>query len=721
MVNVFGENKYINLKKTNAKIGIKRVKTSEMVRKRAPAQKALSPTKDIPSIPERQLSNEYKLNNNGKGDISLGSPIEIEKIEPPNPPFDFLDELPEFESFPIELSEKSKEYWNSLQQDYNDFTSWTCLLQTTCETENNLPAAEAVFKCFLRYYPYCYGYWKKFADIEKKHGNLDRVLQIFQNGVKSISVSIDLWVHYLNFYIHQNRDRPNGESEIRKLFNSAIETAGLDFKSNKLWDAYIQWEKSMGNLKRVTEIYDRLIATPNQQYIKNWTKFKHHLESNSPADVLTTEEYMKVMHELDIVPPGMTTEEDLSIHTAIPALDIVNKDEYKSDSNEELSESEKSIQKNSDLIRKKVIAERESIFLLTANEIKKRWKFEESIKRPYFHVKPLEKTQLKNWREYLDYEMSEGHHKKIVNLFERCMVVCALYEEFWQRFIDYAEERDIELTRSIYYRACNIHMLKKYNMHIKWAVFEEKQKKYENASQILSNVDCNFPGMILITQHRIGLARRMKRFDEIESIYENAIKAADRIEDKIFYSIKFSHVLAKFCGDKSKARLVLLDALKLGKKQKRLYLQLLDLEMHYGSVEDEHVLSLFNSVENDMSLSEEVRQLFAQRKVEFYEEYSNDIQSVIEVRESFEAQQSKQYNSSKRKLSECAIPESSNSKKVNNESVELSSIPVPNVPTLPQMPQPFSYNPENPALYSNDQQGFYNWESYQQFQNFGHQ
>ena len=34
---------------------------------------------------------------------------------------------------------------------------------------------------------------------------------------------------------------------------------------------------------------------------------------------------------------------------------------------------------------------------------KKRQKFEEGIKRPYFHVKPLERGQLKNWNEYLEF------------------------------------------------------------------------------------------------------------------------------------------------------------------------------------------------------------------------------------------------------------------------------------------------------------------------------
>jgi pre-mRNA-processing factor 39 len=32
-----------------------------------------------------------------------------------------------------------------------------------------------------------------------------------------------------------------------------------------------------------------------------------------------------------------------------------------------------------------------------------RWRYEEQIKRPYFHVKQLERAQLKNWHEYLEF------------------------------------------------------------------------------------------------------------------------------------------------------------------------------------------------------------------------------------------------------------------------------------------------------------------------------
>jgi pre-mRNA-processing factor 39 len=39
-----------------------------------------------------------------------------------------------------------------------------------------------------------------------------------------------------------------------------------------------------------------------------------------------------------------------------------------------------------------------------STELQKRLAFEQRIKRPYFHVKPLDETQLTNWHAYLDFE-----------------------------------------------------------------------------------------------------------------------------------------------------------------------------------------------------------------------------------------------------------------------------------------------------------------------------
>ena len=61
--------------------------------------------------------------------------------------------------------------------------------------------------------------------------------------------------------------------QISRLFKRAVNSAGMEFKSNKLWTAFIDWEQSQSNLRNVTEIYDQLILTPTQQYIKNWQKY----------------------------------------------------------------------------------------------------------------------------------------------------------------------------------------------------------------------------------------------------------------------------------------------------------------------------------------------------------------------------------------------------------------------------------------------------------------
>lgn len=101
------------------------------------------------------------------------------------------------------------------------------------------------------------------------------------------------------------------------------------------------------------------------------------------------------------------------------------------------------------------------------------------------------------------------------------------------------------IARTVFSRACDIHMIKKYKIHLRWATFEEKQKDYNKAASILSKIDKNFPGLIMITQKRVGVARRMNKLDDAISIYEAAIHNVEMIEDKIFFSIKLAHILAK--------------------------------------------------------------------------------------------------------------------------------------------------------------------------------
>ena len=78
----------------------------------------------------------------------------------------------------------------------------------------------------------------------------------------------------------------------------------------------------------------------------------------------------------------------------------------------------------------------------------------------------------------MDFEISQGDKKRIIFLFERCVIACALYEEFWLKvwvytyaaiagcydysviifqFLDYIEPVDTKYAGTVYDRACTTH------------------------------------------------------------------------------------------------------------------------------------------------------------------------------------------------------------------------------------------------------------------------
>lgn len=65
-------------------------------------------------------------------------------------------------------------------------------------------------------------------------------------------------------------------------------------------------------------------------------------------------------------------------------------------------------------------------------------------------MKPLEKKQLKTWKEYLEFEMKEGDPVRIVTLFERCLVPCAMYEDLWCKYASYMEDHVLNVSKGKY-------------------------------------------------------------------------------------------------------------------------------------------------------------------------------------------------------------------------------------------------------------------------------
>ena len=91
-------------------------------------------------------------------------------------------------------------------------------------------------------------------------------------------------------------------------------------------------------------------------------------------------------------------------------------------------------------MKERLVASLVSSHEATEARVDEMYMFEEKLKRTYFHVKPLDHKQLKTWDLYLDYEIEKGEHERVVVLFERCLIPCALYEQFWSKYARYLEK-----------------------------------------------------------------------------------------------------------------------------------------------------------------------------------------------------------------------------------------------------------------------------------------
>lgn len=52
-------------------------------------------------------------------------------------------------------------------------------LKTLILLQNDIDAAREAYDAFLSHYPYCYGYWRKYADYEKRKGNKEKCEEVW--------------------------------------------------------------------------------------------------------------------------------------------------------------------------------------------------------------------------------------------------------------------------------------------------------------------------------------------------------------------------------------------------------------------------------------------------------------------------------------------------------------------------------------------------------------
>ncbi len=527
-----------------------------------------------------------------------------------------------------------EKFWKAVTDDPTDFTGWTYLLQYV-DTNGEPWQAREAYDAFLNRYPYCYGYWKKYADYEKRKGaasgNKERCMLVFERGIKAIPLSVDLWIHYLN---HVKADYADQPEFVRTQYERALATCGREWRSDKLWDHFAKWETSeQKNLPGVLKLYDRIIRNPTQGLAHQFEMFRDFVKEHNPKDLLEVNEFLALRKEV---------------------LDSLNKEKEKKDDEKKDDEggapgeddSRVTTDEENQALREKIIFARRKVFKDTEESVGYRWKYEDQIKRPYFHMKPLERGQLKNWSDYLDDEIErqgkDGGDETIVEiLFERCLIACALYEEFWVKYVRWltqtskagTEEERWARTRHVFERAVTHHLPTKVDIHLRYAAFEEECGHFDKAAEVLEKLGEKHSSLLSLMLRRINLERRRGNTSEVHRLYKDCIgreKLSTTTRSDL--SVKYSRFLRLVLDDTARAMDTVEAALKEDDANPKLYMQQLDILMHLHPLDTEKVVALLDRAMDKMAAMKH-KLLFSQRKVEFLEDFGSDIKQLLAAQE----------------------------------------------------------------------------------------
>ncbi|VDK26149.1 unnamed protein product [Anisakis simplex] len=73
----------------------------------------------------------------------------------------------------------------------------------------------------------------------------------------------------------------------------------MEFRSDKLWQEYIDWELMNGETNRVGALYDRLLSIPTLLYSNHFEKYQTFVNSYEPDRVISEAEYKEIFPKVE--------------------------------------------------------------------------------------------------------------------------------------------------------------------------------------------------------------------------------------------------------------------------------------------------------------------------------------------------------------------------------------------------------------------------------------
>lgn len=375
-----------------------------------------------------------------------------------------------------------------------------------------------------------------------------------------------------------------------RLFERAAEHIGLDFLSHPFWDKYLEYETRQEAHDKVFAILSRVIRIPMHQYARYFERFRQLAHSRPLAELVPAAELAQYRAEVEAE----------AIQFGVQKTEL----EFERD------------------IRARIDGFYYQMFQQTQTETSKRWTYEAEIKRPYFHVTELDHTQLINWRKYLDFEEVEGDYQRILVLYERCLVTCALYEEFWFRYARWmmAQEGKEQEVRNIYLRAVTIFVpISRPGIRLQFAYFEEMCGRVDVARDVHAAVVSTLPDCVEAIISWANLQRRQAGMEAAIEVYKAQINSpAVDIFTKAALVAEWAYLLWKVKGSPDEARAVFTNNVEWYVDSRHFWQKWLDFELGQPTstaIESEHwarVKAVFTEMRTKSRLSAWVKQELGQ-------------------------------------------------------------------------------------------------------------
>ncbi|KAF2877825.1 hypothetical protein BDV95DRAFT_624512 [Massariosphaeria phaeospora] len=458
----------------------------------------------------------------------------------------------------------------ALKENEDEFDRWEALVKHAMNLEggvnrNSSPSAielvRQLFDTFLDKFPLLFGYWKMYADLEFSIGGTETAEMVYERGVSCVPLSVDLWTNYCAFKL----DTCHDNDVIRDLFERGVQFVGLEFQSHPFWDKYTEFEERIQNIPNVTKLYARISPMPLYQFSRYYEKFRP-LIFTRPIGELADSKTIELCTE------AVRSENEILPKSAL--------------------EQERAL-------RDKIDAYYANIYSNVATEVAQRWAFEERLKRPYFTVTEMEADELAAWRNYLDWEEKRGDFQRTRFLYERCLVACALYDEFWLRFARWmfaqAKEED---ARLIYMRAsCVCVPIADVEIRLHWARFEEKLDRIQVAHDIHLAILQEVPNHVETIISMAGLKRRHEGNDAAVKILEEYIQQRDA-DVGGFLAVEQARILWRCKDAAAETRKLFLDKHQHFADSQIFWIKFMEFEIGQPSYDPEEVHARVKAVHN---------------------------------------------------------------------------------------------------------------------------